>query len=265
MGDRVISHQIGVEPDSKIWNCTGRNMLIYVHSDGGSIVCHENIYPVEKGVLCFIGAKKYHYTMLENPDVYDRSVVFLPEDACEKVLSLLSPENRLAQMLHEESFVYAQIHKREQADVENLFQEIFRFDSSRYGDAVGLSCYLKLLVYLDKNMVENISVPHMPIYRAIAYINTHISTALNLGDICQIIHMSKYHFCRQFKKTTGITVMRYILETRLILAKSMLMHTDLSVGEISEKCGFGSISYFCRFFKQDTHLTPLQYRRDNRA
>jgi AraC-like DNA-binding protein len=33
------------------------------------------------------------------------------------------------------------------------------------------------------------------------------------------------------------------------------------VEEISEKCGFGSISYFCRIFKQEEACTPLQYRK----
>jgi AraC-like DNA-binding protein len=55
--------------------------------------------------------------------------------------------------------------------------------------------------------------------------------------------------------------MEYILATRIVLAKEMLQKTDLTVGEISERCGFSSISYFCRVFKQDTGRTPLGFRK----
>jgi len=40
-----------------------------------------------------------------------------------------------------------------------------------------------------------------------------------------------------------------------------LRETDKSISEISETCGFSSISYFCRTFKNETTLTPLKYRK----
>jgi AraC-like DNA-binding protein len=55
--------------------------------------------------------------------------------------------------------------------------------------------------------------------------------------------------------------MNYILKTRIILAQDMLSKEKLSVAEISERCGFSSISYFCRVFKNETGKTPLEYRR----
>ena len=82
-----------------------------------------------------------------------------------------------------------------------------------------------------------------------------------MDEICREIHISKYYFCRKFKKTTGFTVMDYVLKTRIVAAKGLLSETELSISEISNRCGFGSISYFCRVFKEHTGLTPLQYRK----
>ena len=55
--------------------------------------------------------------------------------------------------------------------------------------------------------------------------------------------------------------MDYILKTRLTNAKYMLKEDDISVSEIAEKCGFCSISYFCRVFKEHYNITPLAYRK----
>lgn len=73
--------------------------------------------------------------------------------------------------------------------------------------------------------------------------------------------MSKYYFCKKFKQVTGLTVMRYILKMRIGTAKNMLENTDLSIGRISEQCGFSSQSYFCRVFKEEWGITPLQYQK----
>ena len=68
----------------------------------------------------------------------------------------------------------------------------------------------------------------------------------------------------QFKQSTGITVMNYILKTRIISATNLLESTDLPIGEISEKCGFSSTAYFCRVFKTVTQKAAMEYLRDYR-
>lgn len=62
-----------------------------------------------------------------------------------------------------------------------------------------------------------------------------------------------------------MTVMKYILKMRIVLAKMDLKKTNLSVSEISGKYGFSSVSYFSRMFKEEENCSPLQYRKKNRA
>ena len=79
------------------------------------------------------------------------------------------------------------------------------------------------------------------------------------------VHMSKYHLCRRFKNITGFTIMEYILKTRLAAAKNMLKTESISITEISEKCGFSSVSYFSRVFKEHTGITAIAYRKEYRT
>ena len=96
---------------------------------------------------------------------------------------------------------------------------------------------------------------------AIEYINSHISEEIKIDNVCEIIHISKYHFCREFKRLTGQTPMQYVLRTRITLAKNMLSKGDVSVQRISEMCGFRSVSYFCRAFRQECGMTPLEFKK----
>lgn len=55
--------------------------------------------------------------------------------------------------------------------------------------------------------------------------------------------------------------MRYILKTRIVLAQTMLRKDNLTVSEVSSRCGFSSVSYFCRVFKEEIGVSPLKYKK----
>ena len=63
------------------------------------------------------------------------------------------------------------------------------------------------------------------------------------------------------KGFTGKTASAHIQDKILLEAKSFLLHTDLQVSEIAYKLGFENTSYFNRFFKKNTTLTPTEYRK----
>ena len=58
-----------------------------------------------------------------------------------------------------------------------------------------------------------------------------------------------------------MTVMEYVLKTRLVMAKELLCKEKTSVTEVAARCGFSGLSYFSRVFKEETGLTPLAYRK----
>lgn len=262
MNNRILSRQIGLDSNYKTWHINN-NMLIYMHSDGGSIVCSEKIYPIKKGALCFIGALKYHYTMPDDTSTYVRSKVFVSANEFQKMLSLFPEKEKFARAFGEESFVYTEINEKDRPMIETLFDEITLYkDDKKYGDVVFTSCLLRLLVFLSQNIIDATFPSHGFMHKAIEYINNNICDDIGIDEVCKYVHMSKYHFCRSFKKATGLTVMEYILKTRIVLSKNMLVKENFTISQISEYCGFSSISYFCRVFKEDSGLTPLQYRKN---
>lgn len=266
MDSNIIYHEIGKDPLYKIWHASDKNMIIYMHSEGGSIVCNEKIFPIQNGVLCFIGAGNYHYTMPDIPEQYERSKILISADKLNKVLNILSIDSLQLDFFYTKSIFFAKVDEENREYVDSLFRDIKRYeDDDKYSEIILLSSCLKLLVLLDKFYVEKISAVTGFMNKAIEYINNNIFHEIKIEDICSAINISKYHFCRQFKKNTGMTVMEYILKTRIILAKNILLTENVSILEVSERCGFSSISYFCRAFKSDTGKSPLKYRKQHSA
>lgn len=264
MDMKIISRQIGMDAEYKHWHMNEDNMIIYIHSGSGGIVCNERVYPIQEGTICFIGANKYHYTMPDDVARYERSKAFVSSVKLSRILSIITEKELFVHHFREQAFVYAQISKEHMPEAEALFNEMACYSNDeKYRDIVFVSCFLKLLTLMDQSILDASHCSHRSILKAIEYINSNIVNPIGIDSICEYVHLSKYHFCRNFKKATGMTVMQYILNTRIVLAKHMLEKGSLSIIEISELCGFSSISYFCRAFKEKTAMTPLQYKNLN--
>ena len=261
----LIYHQRGKDSMYKIWHEFGnRVMFLYVVKANGNIVTHEKIHPLKKSALYFIGAKKSHYTVPDNIDEYVRDKLFLPVSRFDAIRTVCDTNHRLKELFKNDQLVYAQIPPQEQAKAEQLFSELKNYqDDERHFEAMLVSVCAKLFVYLDKYAMKNLPVATTSnfVFQAIEYINKHISEPMTVDEICTAVFMSKYYFCRKFKKTTGLSVMEYILSTRLSLAQEMLLEKKLTISQISERCGFSSLAYFCNVFKQRNGITPSQYRK----
>lgn len=262
MSEKVICREKGKDAHFKVWHSSDEVMFIYTESDGGSIVCQEKAYPIKKGVLCFIGANKYHYTLPSVPEKYVRSKVFISSEKFNKIISLIAKKDELPDF-SDGAFVYSVVDEKDCPLIEKMFSEteILQKENSIQSEAAFISLCLSLIAFLHKYSVERVAGTPGIMGSAIDYINQNIFKDISIDKICSAISVTKYHFCRKFKENMGMTVMEYILKTRIALAKDILAKEGISVSEVSSRCGFSSISYFCRVFKQETGLSPLNFRR----
>ena len=149
---------------------------------------------------------------------------------------------------------------------EGIFEELNRLkDDTDHFQTKSYVAALNLSLMISQSMGKDIPCHFDNIQTSVEYINRHITEEIRIDQICAECYLSKYHFCRLFKEKIGLTVMQYILKTRVAMAKELLSESDLSITEISESCGFSSISYFSRAFKNETGVSPLQYKKQTRS
>jgi AraC family transcriptional regulator len=92
------------------------------------------------------------------------------------------------------------------------------------------------------------------------YIDARLGSDLSLAELSARAAMSKYHFIRTFKHTSGMTPHQYILGRRLSTAATALRVTKRPVVRIALECGFGDLSTFNHYFRRVMGATPTAYR-----
>lgn len=93
------------------------------------------------------------------------------------------------------------------------------------------------------------------------YVRKNLKKKITLSDISQRLHCSTVTLTEGFRKEFGITIMQYVQEERMKLARELLSGTALSVTDIAERCGFPDVEYFSRCFKKKEGLSPSEWRK----
>lgn len=65
------------------------------------------------------------------------------------------------------------------------------------------------------------------------------------------------------KEVQGLPASKVITNAVVIFAKTQLKNSTDSIKEISDKMNFPNVSFFCKFFKREVGVTPIQYRNSN--
>jgi AraC-like DNA-binding protein len=78
--------------------------------------------------------------------------------------------------------------------------------------------------------------------------------------VAQHVHVSPFHFCKLFKKATGMTLTEYVARVRVEKAKALLVDPSLRISEVVFAAGFGSIPRFNSVFKRYVGMPPTEYR-----
>jgi AraC family transcriptional regulator len=96
----------------------------------------------------------------------------------------------------------------------------------------------------------------------IDYINDNLERELSLQALAAIAQLSQYHFCRAFKRSTGLSPHKYLTQQRVERVKQLLQQRSMTLAEISVACGFTHQSHLHRHFKRLTGVTPMAWMRD---
>lgn len=98
------------------------------------------------------------------------------------------------------------------------------------------------------------------VIKCMEYIYDHLHEKLSVNEIADALGLSMQYLSKLFHSETGLTLNRYITKKKIEAACRMLRYSDYEAVDIGNVLAFSSHSHFIQKFKQETGLTPKQYR-----
>jgi AraC family transcriptional regulator len=108
-------------------------------------------------------------------------------------------------------------------------------------------------------------LPECRLRRVAQYIQDNLHRELRLVELSSLVNMSPYHFARLFKRSTGVSPHRFLVQRRIEQARALLAAEPLSIAEIARSVGFRTPSHFTTTFRRVTGITPTIYRSGGEA
>ena len=121
---------------------------------------------------------------------------------------------------------------------------------------------LKIALYEKRKTEEQDAQEERTITGIIRYLHEHLDKEISLNILADEFHLSSQYISQLFKSEIGVNFLAYLTSIRMERAKKLLLATSLSIGEISEKCGYADYRVFTKAFKKEEGSTPSQYRRN---
>ena len=105
------------------------------------------------------------------------------------------------------------------------------------------------------------ALPRRKLRTVIEYIMENLGGSMTLEQMAAVVHLSPYHFARQFKAATGLPPRQYVIARRVERAQH-LMRADGELGlvDVALRVGFSDQSKFSFHFKRIVGVTPGQFR-----
>lgn len=96
--------------------------------------------------------------------------------------------------------------------------------------------------------------------RLVQHIIKHYTKERSVSFYADLLHISPQHLSTTVNKVTGKTVTDIIAKLVITDAEAKLKSTDLTIQEIAYSLNFPDISFFGKYFKRYTGMSPKQYR-----
>ena len=241
--------------------------LFIFESGKGTHEIDFNHYPVEADSVHFVSPGQIHHLVLKNVKGY---VLCFTED----FVSLKSKGDFVEDFpfYDTSSPPFLKLSKDLSKEISALVNTANRdIRTLRQGNSELLHAYLTIVLLKIKTFYTESKKNHFQLnqtkkQKVAAFkklVNAFFSVHRSVSDYASKLNVSPNYLNTLCKKHEGKTAMQLIHERLLLESKRLLYATDMNVKEISFYLRFEDVSYFNRFFKKQTGLTPSQYRQQS--
>lgn len=225
------------------------------------------IIRMHPGDLLLINPLELHRPILENHNrLYERIVLWINREYLESLFcdqiklsscfdtSLPTHTHLICPAVSERSVLTAKMGE--------LVREYYSHETGSEICAYGL--FLQLMVQINrmakqgKGRQEESQQLSELVQNVLQYINENLSQPMALEQIASRFYISKYYLAHAFSREIGVSVYRYIMMRRLMMARQMLIAGE-TAGQVCRNCGFSDYTSFYRAFKSEYGISPREF------
>jgi len=255
------------------WHWHEHFELIYMERGSAVFQVGGTGYPVTEGELLFVNSGELHGGHTEDADeVRFVCVVFHPSllhirNHDRHALELLTPLTSGSRQIETRIPVSSSDYPK----ISNALKELIReFAEKADGYEVSVkACAGLLLSWLSRSYskerrgsgtTEGLREKNERFQELLTSLEGRYSEKWTVEQAAALVHLSPYHFCKVFKRLTGFSFVQFLTLHRIQESERLLKETELSVTEIAEMAGYGSINAFSKVFKSYKGCPPTALR-----
>jgi len=247
---------IDFKPEGVINNYHHRFELVVVLEKAGPVRIGERSYLLQPCEAALIFPNQFHHYMDVEPGVMEWLFITFDLGSSDRISSLQDAPRVFGQR-----------------ELELLHQIIHDYlhPSGKEPDAVKISYTLSrlLLGMVDAPVIpdsrrdirSSASVRDVILEKINHYIRSHLEDAPTIGTLAAALGYSVSHLRAVFRTELGVSLGKYIRESRLSQAAMLLQSTEMNISEVAQKSGFDSIFAFSRGFKKAYGVPPKSYSK----
>ncbi|MHB8062163.1 MAG: AraC family transcriptional regulator [Ruminiclostridium sp.] len=223
------------------------------------------IYSLKPGDIILMNSTELHQAIINSHKVpYERIVLWINKVFLKSLSTETTNLARCFEDSEKETVIRAGLEI--QQNIKAILNKLLSVESySGIGsDLLNKAYIIELLVNLNMLLFQNSVKLDVDIKKnnlidgIIQYINIHAEEDITIDELSEQFYLSKYHLLREFKRHSGTTIHKYIVQKKLIQAKELILK-GIPIINVYEQCGFGDYSNFFRAFKNEYGVTPKHF------
>lgn len=245
--------------------------LKYVSRGNCTYYTEDKTLPLTKGDIIIVPPKVRQCIVIgESDEVFNILIRSSTFDTA--FLNLVNQDDFLAEFfsraLYGSPVDYILWHCGDNRNLENLIHRCFTefYSDSPYKNRMVDILIMELFVELLRDELTTGVLPEVPSPTAhetirilMNYLQNHCADA-SLANVAAICNYSERQLSRIIKEELDCSFTQLRQQIRLKKACALLKNQSLTIKEISKNLGFINESYFCKVFRSEYHLTPMEYR-----
>ena len=217
-------------------------------------------YQLKPWDILLVNRHAIHRPEIDSSVPYERFILWIQNDIPWQELL------KCFQKANDRSYNLVRLNSALQEKMKDI---LFELENSAKSDEYGReiltqSLFLQFMVYLNRIFLEKQYIFDKKSYtfdsqiaNILQYINHNLKEDLSVEALAAKYYVSKYHLMRKFKEETGYTLHNYIVNKRLLMARTLISE-GMPVLKAAQESGFAEYSTFSRAYRRQFKTSPSE-------